>query len=314
MSKLGEALSRADVPMREEAIDRAVALVQAVVAPAPEPQPARLPSLRWLVAGAAVVLALAITPPGRSAVSWAAELVGLASEPTKESPLGPSAQEAVIGSGETPNGTAYEVVASTEVPPVGDTTRRITCVRLDLIGVREIRSLTCETNSMRSALAERKLMPRAVLSPSLGERGLVIQGLATVDVTEAEIVHRDEGGKTTSYPVEVFELQAPVSDEIDAVAPLKYVVGFIPSSLVPARTPSTPAVPLPRIRPSHRPWLSPEGSDPVRAALDRIAVVAYDEVGEAIGRETLDSPNAALTLYPPLYHQPRTSEPRVRDR
>jgi hypothetical protein len=147
-----------------------------------------------------------------------------------------------------------------------------------------------------------------VLSQFLGEQGLMIEGPATSEVAKVRIVHGSDTGETTTYPAELYRLEPPVSDQIQASTPVEYILGFIPRSLVPPRTASTPTIslpgePAPPPPSPGEPAPTPLKPDPaVQSALRSISVIAYDASGDEIGRQQLNGPSAEIGLYPPVYN------------
>jgi hypothetical protein len=243
-----------------------------------------VPILKWALALGTVALLLAATPPGRSTVSWAAELVGIGGSPTRDFPAVFVGAEAVIGLGETPNVTAYEVVASVR----SDSDQ--TCLRLDLLGVDQRQGLHCLTEDARRSLARRKIRPLAQLAPAaLGTDRLMVHGAASIEADRVEVTYEPEAGEEVSYPVEVFRLEAPVIEELGASEPVNYLVAFLPEFLVPPADGSTRNVGA----------IWHELRDhPAAKALHRISVIAYDSAGGEIARSRLDEPYwAPVMLY-----------------
>ena len=284
MSELGDSLRRAGLTARPEAIERTADLAAKAVA---HPQTRRRGSparLRWALALGVVALLVAATPAGRSAVSSAAELVGIGGPPTKGIPGAVVGAEAVVGLGETPNGTAYEVVAGAR-PGSNET-----CLRLDLLDVDQRSSLHCLTADARRSLAQDKIRPLAELgSPALGTDRLMVHGTASREADRVEVIHELEAGEEVSYPVEVFHLEASVVDEIGAPRPVNYLVAFLPDFLVPPDDGSTrdPGAIWHELR-----------DHPAAKALHRISVIAYDSAGGEIARTRLDEPFVApIWLY-----------------
>jgi hypothetical protein len=60
---------------------------------------------------AALLVAASFTPPGRAATGWVAEVAGIGDEPTLEHRDAEAGTAVVFGSGTTPDGTAYEILA-----------------------------------------------------------------------------------------------------------------------------------------------------------------------------------------------------------
>jgi len=118
MSKLAELLSEAPLAGSERARERTVALATAEVGRTAGKAPSGGSWLRasWPRLGMAglVAAAVLVSPPGRDAVSWATDLVGIGDSPTvtdRPADLGPTGEQVVIGTGTAPDGTPYELVA-----------------------------------------------------------------------------------------------------------------------------------------------------------------------------------------------------------
>jgi hypothetical protein len=302
MTELGYRLNQIELPDSEQAMRVAARIIAAEVAGPKDSRARRW--RRWITSFfAGALIALAFTQPGRAITGELGRIVGIGDEPTEDLPLGAGSLQTVIGTGTAPDGIAYEVVASTEVIPIGrDQGARQTCVRLDLLRVKEVHELNCITESLARALAGRKLFVRGTLaSDALGDQGLIVKGPAAPAVARVVIVRKERTGKSTTYPANLYSLNGALTDEIEGHDPLRYVVAFLPSSLVPARTPSTPTLPGPGHKPPgpDAPPLTETPPD-VRSALRKLTAVAYDEAGNRIARQSLDAPNAQLSLYPPV--------------
>jgi YD repeat-containing protein len=302
MTELGARLREIQLPDSEQAMRVAARVIALEVA---APKESRLKRWRRWIASllAGALIAFAFTAPGRAITGELGRVVGIGDEPTEDLPLGAGSLQTVIGTGAAPNGTAYEVVASTEVISIGqDQGARETCVRLDLLRVKEVHELNCITGTLERALASRKLFVRGTLaSEALGDQGLIVKGPAAPVVARVVIVRKQRSGRSTTYPASLYRLDGSLTEAIEGDDPLRYVVAFLPSSLVPARTSSTPTLPGPGQKPPG-PGAPPITETPpdVRSALRKLTAVAYDAAGNRIARQSLDAPNAQLSLYPPV--------------
>lgn len=99
--------------------------------------------------GLGLVVAL-ISPPGQAAIGWATELIGtgdVGGSPTdseRPAAVQPDGEQVVIGNGEAPDGTPFEVVAyKTHSSSAGDPDRGAACVFVDFPTVDSSGSGSC---------------------------------------------------------------------------------------------------------------------------------------------------------------------------
>jgi hypothetical protein len=122
VSRLGDQLMRIPIPGSEAGHKRAITMARAAVieasASAPPARKLNLQGPKLRLALAMLLLALAVaTPSGRTAISWAASLVGIGDvggPPSipQEFPSAPAAgDQVVVANGTAPDGTDYEIVA-----------------------------------------------------------------------------------------------------------------------------------------------------------------------------------------------------------
>lgn len=118
MSELGDFLDQLPLPDSSGARERTAALMAAAAPSAV--RPSRITNSWKVSVGVALTLLAAFfaaTPPGRSAITWAAEQVGIGevggppSVSDRSENATPSSAPVVIGTGSAPNGDPYEFVA-----------------------------------------------------------------------------------------------------------------------------------------------------------------------------------------------------------
>jgi hypothetical protein len=187
---------------------------------------------RALVAAltAAVALTvLSLTPMGQAVADRLGELIGIGDEPSGSVGFGTPA--VVIGVGESPDGVAYEVVASrqSDDPPGA----RETCIGLDLPRLSGIRVAQCIVGETASELQRLIVSPIVYAAPDeLGPGSeLVVQGLARGDVAEVAIKYPSKRGERRA-PVQLAYLDHTVADLIDASERAGVFVGFVPDGVL----------------------------------------------------------------------------------
>jgi hypothetical protein len=271
---------------------------------------------------AIVAAAMALTPGGRALAERIGELVGIGDEPTRSS-LGLIDEPAiVIGAGESPNGTAYEVVASADMNIYRDESPE-TCVGIDFPGSDAPSNAGCLTGELSRSIDERVITPTVFLgSAELGRERLIVDGLASPEVVSAEVERVAEDGSIERHPVAVSHLTGELAREIGASREATFLLAFLPEDLVPpppAATDPQPSFAIPAPAPGTIPDSPGAGSEagpvigrdipvptlpgdhggsPARAALARLSLVAYDGDGSEIARESLArQPFSEVTLY-----------------
>jgi hypothetical protein len=196
---------------------------------------------RTLAIAAAIVLALAaasLTPPGRAVAERIGEIVGIGDEPTGLPEVTHGHREAVvIGVGETPSGTGYEVFAHTGLAMRGDE-NPITCIGLNAPEEDVPGGGSCFTDDNERALERRPILPLAWYADlELGIDGAItVKGLARDDVAAVELEYEGGDGLVHAVPVEVFELNTALSKSIGSRKEGKFFIGILPESeVLPAR-------------------------------------------------------------------------------
>jgi hypothetical protein len=181
-----------------------------------------------------VLVAASLTPPGRAVAGRIGELVGIGDEPTGLPNAG-QGDSVVIGIGEGPSGTGYEIYATTVLADPGDEAP-LTCIGLNVPDSEHPPGASCLTPENKRALERQAALPIAVRAPtSLEFDGAVaMQGLAREDAAAVEVSYATAEGMTREAPVEVFSLDDALGTEIDAAERSRYFIGFLPADIVPS--------------------------------------------------------------------------------
>lgn len=271
---------------------------------------------------AILAAAMALTPGGRALAERIGELVGIGDEPTRNSVALIDEPAVVIGAGESPNGTAYEVVASADMNIYRDESPD-TCIGIDFPGIDAPSNAGCLTGELSRSIDERVITATAFLgSTELGHERLIVDGLASPEVASAEIEWVAENGSIERHPVAVSHLTGELARDIGASREAAFLLAFLPEDLVPpppSATDSQPSFAVPAPAPGTIPDSPGAGSEagpligrdippvslpgdrddsPARAALARLSVVAYDGDGSEIARQSLArQPFSDVTLY-----------------
>jgi hypothetical protein len=203
------------------------------------PPPRRRPSPPTALALAAALVALlaavSLTPPGRAIAGKLGELVGIGDEPT-----GVGGTSVVIGVGEGPSGSRYEIFAFTELPNTIPSDTTTTCIGLNVpdsetgIPKAGIQEASCLTDDGKAHLERTIVNPLAVPAPSeLGlEEEIVIQGLARRDVASVELEYEAGDGRTRTLPVQFFSLDESLGESIGSDEEAGFFISLIPSRLL----------------------------------------------------------------------------------
>lgn len=279
-------------------------------------------TVRARVATALAVIALigaaSLTPPGQALAERLGELVGIGDKPTRTQGL-IDEPAVVIDAGESPGGTAYEVVASADMNIYRDEDPP-TCIGLDLPELEGPVNAGCLTPELEASLDSVTVSPVAFLGPAeLGSERLIVDGLASAEVASAEIERLADDGSIDRYPVKVSHLDDELAAKIGASSEAAFLLAFLPEELVPPPPPegqegeASVAIPVPAPDSTFEggpPVIgrdpvsaSPEGNEasPAKQALARLSLVAYDDEGQEIARERLDrGPFSDRLLYASL--------------
>jgi len=274
-------------------------------------------------AAAAIIAAvMALSPGGRALAERIAELVGIGDEPTRNATGLIDEPAIVIGAGDSPNGAAYEVVASADMNIYRAETSA-TCIGLDFPSSDAPSNAGCLTEDVLRALDKRVFLPTAFLGSSeLGAERLIVDGLASPRVASAEVERVAADGSIARYPMEISQLTAGLANQIGASQEATFLLAFLPEDLVPpppARDEPGPSFAIPVPAPGTiadspgatsevGPVIGPDsavprfsggpGDSPASKALARLSVVAYDTDGNEIARRSLArDPLSDITLY-----------------
>jgi len=259
-----------------------------------------------VAAGAVAALLLAatvFTAPGRAVAEQLGELVGIGDEPTQDrlrTPAGSDYPAVVIGTGETPGGERYEIVASSP-PQVTDDGERAACISVEVPGFEGPELASCFGEEPMQ-LAERVIDPLALTGGAkLSPTRLMVQGLALPEVARVEVRHPSATGALETTEANLGLLDEELASRIDLSFQAGYFIAFLPEAVIPSEARQEHA----EWRPAGEPFVRSRAAiDAMRAALAQIEVVAYGAEGEELARRSLDSEANVGLLDPPAAPPP----------
>jgi hypothetical protein len=246
VTRLGDILLDLPVPESDEARERAVALAPSAVGPPDLGAPPRFAIWRRVPASVGVALLLvalflAATPPGRSAVSWAGELVGIGEvggPPTldQDGRAAPYGEAIVFETGTAPNGEQFEIVAyqtrgldsaglSIE-PEVKAELSRAICVSLQFPVSNRRHGEICYTGRP----TEREVRV-GVISASPDVPFLIVQGEANARTSAVEVIYRGPEGEELTVPATVVQVSGELGERIgvnEVSEPTAFFWAFLP--------------------------------------------------------------------------------------
>ncbi len=295
--RLARALADTPIPDASEARERTKTIATAgAETPIGRRWVRRTPVL--VAAILALLVASSFTPPGRAVADDLGQLVGIGEEPSDPGFAegnGPSESE-VIGLGTSPNGTDFELAATTN-KPADHPSNATTCLYVSFPnpGVRT-NGEECMTHEALGDIQGHNAIRAFPLvgPPLLGEDGdLLVEITARRSVAGVDVTYPGPDGKeareATLAPFEAAPSLSPQRQGEDATpTPLQFGVAFLPT---------TPYRALPQLgrdaEQSSYPSdfsLDPEQVDRI---LDRVHVTAYDDAGKRIEDVVLGAPSTA---------------------
>lgn len=309
-TKLGESLSRSRLP---DSAERRQQVLDLLADPIPPEQGRRRRAGAALLA-LAVALGLAATPPGQAAVEAVGELVGIG-DPPSDAPfvpvVGPNSA-GVVATGETSEGTEFEVVLAADRPEDQDA---IGCLYVSFPDPELYPlSASCLTRAALRALEEPASMNvfSAIQRTGAGpEVSLLVTATASSDIVAGKLVA--EGQDPIEVDMTAVGFEAPNAGRRGADGEPKepirvtHMVGFLPSSVL-----GEPDL-------DKKPGSGTGGTDPVAGypevveALDRIRIEGSGADGEPIAEKRIDNPGspwAAVQLSELLFEQSQPDTPR----
>lgn len=245
--RLTKLMRKAPVPDSAAARERtAAAAREATPSPAEEsPAPARRPVRAAVGLACAVALAaMLLTAPGRSALSQAAELVGLGEvggSPTLQEPRHIEEQSApiVIDNGRAPDGSRYELVAyrggfPPDVKPPPGAPAGFGCIDLEWPGAERAHARTGAcfaggTGASPGAVSGIRIGPRKLPATGAGEGDLVLSGTTRPDVHRLRIVYEDIDGESRDLAVDFSRVDGELLDRSGWSEPFGTFVAFLPA-------------------------------------------------------------------------------------
>lgn len=279
MSDLGDLLRDAELPVRERAREIAVGEARRIARRSEtRPSRSRRPSLRVAAAVAACLAVLAISPPGQSAISWAAEVIGIGDvggPPTNEARpelVSPSSDQVVIANGSAPDGTPYEIVAyRTDDPVAGDSDVGATCIAVDFPSRKGPSGVACGDDMFDPG---RSLFVSGASGP--GPAGIPADPFTTGYVTPeiARVTVSTDSPPSPEEAAKLVFLDGALKRQLGADESIGYFLAFLPRDF------------------------DVQG---LGAGTERLEVTAYDPEGKVVDRQVI--PDAEM-----LRHAERSRE------
>jgi hypothetical protein len=181
----------------------------------------------------ALIVGLALTPPGQAAISWAAGLVGIGDvggPPTSDerpAMVTPASEQVVIGKGQSPGGSPYEIVAyRTDDPVAGESDVGATCVFVDFLQGDGQNGGACGDHLFRSGHA----LYFEGMSGHAGKRDVpetpYAMGYVTPEVDHVTV----QVGDSDSPPetAQLVELNADYAQRLSSDVQFGYFLAFLP--------------------------------------------------------------------------------------
>ena len=245
-----------------------------------------------VVCAAGLLGASLLTSPGRAASGAVGEWLGLAqpgAPPTVDvlrsrGGLGTEPTGAVVvASGRAPDGAGYEFVFETiaepgRSDPAGDGFRH--CLNIEWPDARVGRispEFGCYPTLPPAVVDESVVKWQGAMFDPTYTGHVQIAGLARSDVSDVRILYKDEHGARRDALVDFARVASPVRERVGADGPFGVFIGFLPQAWL-----RYGALYDPRHCPPHEHPYDP----------DAIEVIAYDDHGEVIARQTGNNINS----------------------
>jgi hypothetical protein len=228
MSELGNALRGATLPTPAAGEEDVIAAARREF---PHMRKRAESARKRKVAAVALGLVVAlVSPPGQAAVSWATDLIGIgdvggpptnSERPELAQPVG---EQIVIGNGDAPDGTPFEIVAyRTQSPSAGNPEAGTACVFVDFPTSGASGSGSCGVPPLEQG---RFLHVGSVSGPatSRGPSNPVVSGFVAESVDR---VHVRVPGSETSTSTELIRVDA-VTQERLGIPDVSFFLAFLP--------------------------------------------------------------------------------------
>lgn len=240
MSELGDVLNRLEMPDAREARESTADALVARFGAEPRSRATSRRKFAWAGACAAllVVAFLALTPPGRSAVSWAAELLGIGDvggPPTlddRPDNAAPAGAQVVIGNGTDPAGDRFEVVAFTQGGKADDAN---TCAFLDFPG-RSAAGGKASAGACLDGPEPQGALQLVSTSFPEDDAAPYVLGFTGPAASRVELEADGKPAETS-----LFELSGDLQASVGAPKPLGVFVAFLPRQVTQAPGPALDA-------------------------------------------------------------------------
>jgi hypothetical protein len=240
--RIRQLLREARPPLSATARER-VAMAARAAAPTGAADGRPLPSTRLGLVALAMLglIGFSFTPPGRAIADGVAGLVGIGDAPTVDhsanGPIRPTSDQVVIGTGTTPDGVRFEIVAFEGRPSEGHQQQMKagswTCVALDWPDRGpSAGSSTCMNGPQRDPLPT----PSATVPEPFSSYGpgvaLSIQGLTGPAVDEVELTYETSTGKRVQAPLTLARLDDDLAQQAGTRQQFGFFVAFMPADVV----------------------------------------------------------------------------------
>lgn len=254
----------------------------------------------------ALALALTLTPTGRALADRLSELVGIGDEPTQprlRTPAGDDYPAVVIGTGETPGGEPFEIVASG--PSAREGEPPATCIGVELPRIEGPEAISCTGQGATASLPETVIEPLALIGhPTLSPSRLIVQGLALPDVARVEVRYTSTAGEHQTVDAAFGSLDDELAARIGVAERAGYFVAFLPEDLVPPVGDRARPEGVPFIRSAAEREAEKEALAAANSALAGVEVIAYDDAESVVARRNLAAGPGAGLIYPPAAPPP----------
>lgn len=268
MSVLGDVFTEIEVPASSEALERTVSRLTGEGAAVTGRRP-RLISRRIAIGLAVLLFAafLAATPAGRSAVGWAADLVGIGEvggPPTRISEVGtfdPASDQIVLATGQTADRVPFEIVAFRSDRSLEGTDGPFVCVNAEFPTLKSDRPGSCYSGALRYG---------AVCCSGLTLRDQAssvprVEGEVSPDVDRVEISYVDTEGDSREVDAVVGMITPEFAKRLGVDNPSGLFLASLPDL---AEQPSLP--------------------EPLEGPAHPIEVVTYGAGGQQLEAETVE--------------------------
>lgn len=229
MNDLDHELWRLPIPTPEGARERAISAI--ATERARETSARRSARTRFAACAVAALAAVAaigaLTPMGRSAAAAVAEVVGIGDDSTIQDHPDQDGRSVVVGTGEAPGGTRYEMVAYH-----GKSGQSCLAMDWPTMGPGFRTSSTClDEDPLKAPVWPFGASATDQLRP---EAALTVYGLADPTVARVRVTYRGASGIEHEAPADLARVTGQLQEEAGTPIPIDYFVAFLPAEVMPS--------------------------------------------------------------------------------